>query len=132
MQDIETREWAFDAAQTNATLLGDAGADLVPTGKRMAVTFCKAVVGGSVTTDVSCRVGFSSTGSLVAVTPNSLSGIPKMCLSHSGIRPGGGEVNAPGDEPFCIGGDGESPIMTCSVPTAGQLRLIMGFTFIDT
>lgn len=130
MQATETYEWVFDAAQTNLELLGEGGADLVDSTHRMAVTYVKAITSGSTSVDVSVRIGFAAT-TLPTITVNSANGNKGVFVSHSGVRPGGGEVNANGGATLALGALGENPRLTCSVPSAGQLRIIIGYNVAD-
>lgn len=130
MQATETYEWVFDAAQTDLKLLGEGGVDLVDGTHRMAVTYVKAITSGATSVDVSCRIGFAA-ATLDTITVNSANGIRGIFLSHSGIRPGGGEVSSNGGATLALGDAGESPRLTSSVPSAGQLRIILGFNLVD-
>lgn len=131
MQDVRTLEWAFQTTKANYELTGESSADLVPSGKRMAVTYVELITAGGTTVDVNVRIGFRSGGTLPAIVADSASGIEGVFTSHPGIRPGGGKVSSNGGETIALGGDGLSPLLSCSEPTSGELRLILSFTLVE-
>jgi hypothetical protein len=113
-----TREWVFDAAQTNL-LLVDVASPLSG-----FVTYVDVTCAGSNGVDVWCRIGFHAT-TLPTYTLNSATGVPGMVFSHLGIKPGGGAVKANGGEAITVGGVGEGLRMSCSVPTGGFISVLV-------
>jgi hypothetical protein len=118
MQDVTTKEWSFDAAQTNVSLQAFTAAG--------AVTYVDVSTGNSTSVDVAVRIGFAAT-TLPTLTQNSLTGNAGMVFSHAGIARGGGMVKANGGAPIAIGATGEPLRLTCTVPTGGSLRVIIGY-----
>lgn len=119
-----SREWVFDAAQTDFKLV-----DFDST-HRGVVTYGQITIANSATVDVSVRVGFA-TATLPTITNNAAGGSAGVFMSHGGIAKGGGMVVANGGAPIDTGDADEDLRITCSAPTGGTLRLVLSY-WIDT
>lgn len=119
-----TKEWVFDAAQTDFKIQ-----DVTST-QRMVVTYADATCSNSNTGDVSVRVGFA-TATLPTITNNSATGALGVFMSHPGIAKGGGMVKANGGAPIAAGAADEDLRITCSAATGGALRLIVTYWIDD-
>jgi hypothetical protein len=124
MLNVTTREWVFTAAQTDQVLIA------VGASQYMSVTYVDATCANSNSVDVAVRIGFHATA-LPAFTNNSLTGVDGIVFTHGGIARGGGEVKANGGKPITIGQVGEDLRLTCTVPTGGDLHLLVGFVLND-
>jgi hypothetical protein len=118
--DVITKEWVFDAAQTNAKLQD------VAANERMAVTYIQCTCANSNSADVAVRVGFGA-ATLPTVTNNSLTGNAGMLLSHGGIARGGGAIAANGGAVLATGQADEDLRITSTVPTGGFLHVIVAY-----
>jgi hypothetical protein len=130
MKEIHNRSWIFDAAQTDKALLHSDGSALMASDEKMAITYCKAVCARSNTVNVSVMVAFAAS-TIPTITVNSSNGQPDFALNHGGIAPGGGEVNGTGEAAIATGAAGVGPRLTCSVPTGGDLRIILSYILLD-
>jgi hypothetical protein len=54
-----------------------------------------------------------------------------MVLSHGGIAPGGGAVVTNGGAPITIGAADADLRITCSVPTGGDVRVVVSYRMND-
>jgi hypothetical protein len=122
MDDVLSGNWNFTTAKSNAVILAPSGST-----QRIKVHAVEITCAKSNTGDVSVDMGFSSTGSLPAITPNSLT--PRMGIvhSHGGIAPGGGAES----HRVVLGGWGESLLITCSPATGGDVRPSVTYQLID-
>ena len=121
MLSVVTKEWSFDAAQTDVSLQAFSAPE------SGVVTYIDVSTGNSTSVDVAVRIGFATT-TLPTLTQNSSTGNPGMAFSHSGIARGGGMVKANGGAPIAIGAAGDPLRLTCTAPTGGSLRVIIGYT----
>lgn len=119
-----TKEWVFVTAQTDVKLV-DVGAT-----QRAVVLFAKALCSNSNTGDVSVRVGLA-TATLPTISNDSLTGSAGVFLSHPGVAPGGGEVNANSGQPIATGAVDEDIRLTCSAATGGALRVIIQYRLLE-
>lgn len=126
MKDIKNWTGTFDAAQTNKQL----GSSLVTADQRIAIVYLEAINSASSTANVSALIGFAAT-TLPTITVNASAGAAGFALNHGGIAPGSGKVSANGGEAIAVGEPGIHPLLTCSVPTGGDLRIIMAYILID-
>lgn len=119
--DLQSANWQFTSAQTNAVLLAATAT------QRIEFYGLEATAAGSNTGDVSCDVGFSSTGSLPTMTPNSLTPRVGICFSHGGVVHGGG---AAATRPV-VGALGEDLLLTCSAATGGDFRVSVSYRIVE-
>ena len=119
--DVESYEWVFTTAQTNVTLVGG-----VP-GQHIRVTEAEATTDSDGTTNVHCRIFFSSTGTLPTITNNSTAGARGCILSHSDLPPGSGIIVGTGAAVIASSLAGESIVITCDAATAGALRVVLRY-----
>jgi hypothetical protein len=117
--DVRPLEWVFTTAQTNQILL--AGTP----GIAWRVVMAKATTKSSTSVAVDCRVGFVPAGAtaLAALSNNSLTGIPGIVISESGIAAGSGVVLGNGSAVIATSGSGDSLYITCGAATSGALRV---------
>lgn len=115
---VTTREWVFENAETDLELIAFAAP------LQGAVLYVDVTCANSNTGDTSCRLGFHATA-LPAVSDTT--GVDGMVFSHGGIAKGGGAVKANGGAPITLGAPGASLRWTCSAPTGGSIRLLVGF-----
>lgn len=113
--------WNFTEAQSNQVLLAATAT------QRIEFYGLEATCAKNNTANVSCDMGFSSTGSLPTITPNSLTPRPGIVFSHGGIAPGGG---ATASRPV-VGGLGEDLLITCSAATAGDFRPSVSYRIVE-
>lgn len=125
MIELESRRWAFDAAQTNLAILTPAAAE------RVAIHMVDITAANSNTVDVSVDVGIATTA-LPTITLNSATGGSGIAFSHPGIAKGGGAVKNGGETPLVVGAAGDPIRMTNSVPTGGAIRVIIAYRLVDT
>jgi hypothetical protein len=116
--NIKTTEAAYTGAQTNVLYLsGTAGAKYV-------ITEAEALCDNANTVNTGVRLGF---GTAVTGTPTT-SGV---VLSHPGIAPGSGVVRGTGAGILGVGADGDSVMVTCTVPTGGSIRILTSYYTIE-
>ena len=115
-----TREWAFDAAQTDVALVSAGASD------RLVVTYVNVTCATSNTVDVAVRIGFA-TATLPTMTLNGATGQLGVFFSHGGIAKGGGAVAANGGEIIAAGLANEDIRLTNTVPTGGSMRVVMTY-----
>lgn len=121
MLSVVTKEWVFEAAQTNVELQAFTAPEAG------VVTYVDVTCANSNSVDVAVRIGFHAT-TLPTYTADSLTGIAGIVFSHGGIARGGGAVKANGGAPITIGGAGDGLRMTCTAPTGGSVRILIGYT----
>lgn len=109
---VITKEWQFDAAQTDVALVTCSATE------RAIVTYAEATVADSTTVGVACRVGFAA-ATLPTVTLNSLTGSVGVFFSHKGIAHGGGKSSSFNPAGLPAGAAGEDIRLQLTVPTGG-------------
>lgn len=120
MQGSSDKEWIFPAAQTDALIFNVGATQQLQV---LGLVFANA---GSVTADVSVRLGFATT---TLPATSSTTGADGVFFSHGGIvKAGGGAVRAIP----CVGPIGVPLRITNSVPTGGDLRLCMTYRLVET
>lgn len=120
-----TKQWRFDAAQTD-TLLQAMGSTQMG-----AITYVAVTCANGNTVDTSCRIGFGA-ATLPAVTTNNSAGATGIAFSHPGIAHGGGAVAANGGQAIATGALDEDIRITCSAPTGGFIDVVIGYFVIET
>jgi hypothetical protein len=119
-----TKEWEFDAAQTDLALVTCSST------QRAVITYGQATVANSTTVDVGLRIGFG-TATLPAVTNDVGTGAAGVFMSHPGIAHGGGMVVANGGAPIAAGAADEDVRITTTVTTGGFLRVVLTYWIDD-
>lgn len=108
--NIVTVEAEYTAAQTNTAVV------TVSAGTKIVVLGAEAVCASSNSVATSVRLGFGT-----ASTPTTTG----VFLTHGGIASGSGLVKGYAGCPIGIGADDEDVRITCSVPTGGNIRVVI-------
>lgn len=120
---VITKEWQFDAAQTDVALVTCSATE------RAIVTYAEATLANSATVDVACRLGFAA-ATLPTVTLNSLTGSTGVFFSHKGIPHGGGKSSAYNPTGLPAGAAGEDIRLQLTVPTGGFVCITLMYSVI--
>jgi hypothetical protein len=120
-----TREWVFDAAQTDLPLV------TLDADQRGVVMYFSITCANSNVVDVAARAGFAA-ATLPTVTLNSATGNLGVFFSHGGIARGGGAVAANGGAVIAVGALGDDIRLTNTVPTGGSIRVVMTYDVMTT
>jgi hypothetical protein len=121
MTGAVTKSWKFTTAQTNAAL------ETVGGSNRMAVIYASVTCANSNTADVSVRIGFAA----ATLPAESSAGADAMFFEHGGIAKGGGAIAANGGAALAVSDFGVGPRLTCSVPTGGDIRVVMAWRVLE-
>lgn len=113
--DIVTFEASYTTTQTNLAIVS------VSSGSRIVLTQAQAIVSADTSVNVNFRIGFGA-----SLTPTAGTGV---VLTHPGIlaSSGSGVSRGDGSGVIGIGGDGEDLRITNSVPTGGELRVLISY-----
>jgi len=122
--NIVTREYMTTAAQTN-----DAIIDSVAATDRIVVTEIEVLADNANSVSPQVRVGFGAAS--VPAEPASGASTTGIVLTHPGVAAGSGVVRGSGAGIVGIGADGEELRITNSVPTGGQLTVLVSYFIIS-
>jgi hypothetical protein len=115
--NIITLEATYTAAQTDAAIV------TVGSGTKIVVTQIQFTCDADNTVVVNFRIGFGA-----ANTPTTTG----VVLTHGGLVPGSGISRGDGNGILGIGADGEDLRITCSVPTGGEVRVLVSYYTIES
>jgi hypothetical protein len=118
--NIITREYMTTAAQTNDPII-----DTVAGGSQIVVTEIEVLVSAATSVTPQVRIGFGATA--VPTEPASGASVDGVALSHPGIAAGSGVVRGNGGAAIAIGADGAELRITNSVPTGGQITVLVSY-----
>jgi hypothetical protein len=113
-------------AQTNDAIL-----PAVSSGTKLVITGISVIQSSVASLPPSCIIGFG-TSTLPALGASGADGVDKLILSHGGIIPGSGLVLGFNGSILGIGGDDEELRITCSTPSAGDLRVSVQYFTIES